>query len=74
MTKDKNMTLMSGGWVFSECGLMAYKLDKEATLIFNCSEAVSEEEKLEFTIEALINLGINEDKAIEMAAHMGPMQ
>lgn len=71
---EKSMKLLSGEWIFSEDNRLAYKLDKQGTLIFNCSEDVSEEEKLEFTIEALIDLGMDENKAIEVAAHMGPIQ
>lgn len=74
MREEKNMKLMSGEWIFSECKRLAYKLDKQGTLIFNCSDDVSEEEKVEFTIEALIDLGMDENKAIEVAAHMGPIQ
>ena len=71
---DKKIKQFAGEWIFSECNKMAYKVDKQGSLIFNCTEDVTEEEKLEFTIEALVDLGVDEDKAEEIATHMGPMQ
>jgi len=70
----KKAKQFAGEWIFSGCKRLAYKVDKQGSLIFNCSDDVTEEEKLEFTIEALVDLGIDEDKAEEIATHMGPMQ
>lgn len=71
---DKTIKQFSGEWIFSECKRLAYKVDKQGSLIFNCVEDATEEEKLEFTIQALVDLGVDENKAEEVATHMGPMQ
>lgn len=71
---NRTIKQFSGEWIFSEDKRLAYKVDKQGSLIFNCTDDVTEEEKLEFTIEALVDLGIDEDKAEEIATHMGPMQ
>ena len=73
-SKSINKKLFGGEWVFAENERIAYKLDKQGTLIFNCSEDVTEEEKREATIEALVHLGVDETKAEELASHMGDMQ
>ncbi len=72
--KELTRKQMSGEWIFSEDNRLAYKVDKQGSLIFNCVEDATEEEKLEFTIQALIDLGVDENKAEEVATHMGPMQ
>lgn len=72
--KNINKKLSRGEWVFSADKRLAYKLDKRGSLIFNCVEDATDEEKLDFTIEALINLGVDEVKAEVLATHMGPMQ
>lgn len=69
-----NKKLFGGEWIFSEDNRLAYKLDKQGSLIFNNAEDVTEEEKIEFTIEALVHLGIDETKAEDIANHMGPLQ
>jgi len=69
----RNQKLFSGEWVFSDCEKMAYKLDKEGSLIFNCSEEATKEEKLEFTIGALIHMGVDKSKARDIAETMGPI-
>lgn len=66
--------LFAGEWIFNEKGNLSYKLDKQGTLIFNSTGNVTREERLEFTIEALVQLGTDEKKAEEIASHMGPMQ
>jgi len=63
VTKGRNETLFAGEWVYSGCERMAYKLDKQGTLIFNCKDDVSDEDKKDFSIEALVHMGTDRDKA-----------
>ena len=72
---EKDKKLFAGDWIFDETKRLAYKLDKQGSLIFNWAEDdVSEEEKLDFAIEALVHLGVDEEKAEEIVATMEPMQ
>ena len=74
MKSEINKKLFAGDWVFSENNRMAYKLDKQGSLIFNCMVEVTEKEKLDFTIEALVHLGIDKTKAEGIANYMEPMK
>ena len=72
--KEINKKLFGGEWVFSEDNRMAYKLDKQGSLLFDNVENVSEEEKIEFTIEALVHLGVDELQAEALVGHKGSLQ
>jgi len=72
--KNINKRLSRGEWIFSFDGRLAYKIDKQGSLIFNCTEDATDEEKLDFTIDALVHLGVDETKAEALATHMGTMQ
>lgn len=66
--KELNKKLFGGELVFDKTNRMSYKLDKGGCLIFNCVQETTFEERLNFTIGALINLGLDVDDAKAQAA------
>lgn len=67
MIDEKTKKLFNGEPIFSEDNRISYKLDKQGSLLFNCADDVTEEEKFNFTVEALTNLGVDPEEAEKIA-------
>lgn len=68
--KELNKKLFAGELIFDKTNRMSYKLDKHGCLIFNCMQEVTYGEKLNFTVEALINFGYKREVAKREAAEL----